>query len=296
MSQPSESYIFHRNVPIEPADKHSNQRVILMDICLPTKGKRFTPIIFAHGFKGFKDWGHFDYMSEYFAQQGLACIKFNFSHNGVTVDDPSDISDFEVFGHNNYSIEIEDLKRVMDYLEKCEWKEFLALGNIHVVGHSRGGAIGFLTSLQDARIRKLVMWASPFDLGKSFRSESIEKWNTLGKVDVVNGRTKEVYPLYRQFYDDFVKNKPHLDIPRKCHECKIPLLLLHAKDDQVVPIEDARAYYEHIPHAILIELDKGGHTFGASHPFDPETCDTLDVIEEVLENTVEFVLDEFTYF
>src|SRR4051812_24773219 len=72
-------------------------------------------VIFSHGFKGFKDWGHFDMVAERFASAGLIFIKFNFSHNGVTVQDPLNFGDLEAFGNNNYTIELDDLKKVMDW-------------------------------------------------------------------------------------------------------------------------------------------------------------------------------------
>ena len=40
-------------------------------------------VIFYHGFKGFKDWGHFNQISERFANSGLLAVKFNGSYNGL---------------------------------------------------------------------------------------------------------------------------------------------------------------------------------------------------------------------
>ena len=36
-------------------------------------------------------------------------VKFNFSHNGTTLESPSDFKDLESFGNNNFSKELYDL-------------------------------------------------------------------------------------------------------------------------------------------------------------------------------------------
>ena len=54
-------------------------------------------IIFCHGYKGFKDWGAWNLMAEAFAKIGFCFIKFNFSHNGGTIEQPIDFPDLEAF-------------------------------------------------------------------------------------------------------------------------------------------------------------------------------------------------------
>ena len=48
---------------------------------------------------------------------GIAVLKFNFSHNGGTVEQPIDFPDLEAFGHNNYTKELDDLNQVLDWVE-----------------------------------------------------------------------------------------------------------------------------------------------------------------------------------
>ena len=62
-------------------------------------------VIFAHGFQGFKDWGPWPLAAEIFASKGFPFLKFNFSHNGTSTSDYSDIHDLEAFGSNNFEIE-----------------------------------------------------------------------------------------------------------------------------------------------------------------------------------------------
>jgi pimeloyl-ACP methyl ester carboxylesterase len=286
-----EKISIHTNIEI----KGANDKPMLVDIFLPKGNARYPLLVFAHGFKGFKDWGHFNYMAAYFASYGIACVKFNFSHNGIQNNHPQELSDPALFGDNNYSKELLDIRKVLDFLSDCEWKNSLEIGNITMVGHSRGGAMAFLAAIDDVRIKKLVMWAAQFDLQKSFKKESIEQWEKDGVVQVFNKRTQSHFPLYKQFYDDFLANKKRLNIPELCYKFPKPLLILHGDKDETVPFQDALSYYDKIPHAILIKQENQGHTFGAQHPFSPDNNPNLTSIHEVLENTAEFVLDSFAW-
>ena len=74
------------------------------------------PIIYVHGFKGFKDWGSSNEVANTFAENGFLYLKFNFSHNGVTAEHPIDFVDLDAFGNNNYFIEFHELCLVIDWL------------------------------------------------------------------------------------------------------------------------------------------------------------------------------------
>src|SRR5690606_40169934 len=52
-------------------------------------------VVFLHGFKGFKDWGHFNEVMHFFAENNMVFVKFNFSHNGGTIDQPIDFPDLD---------------------------------------------------------------------------------------------------------------------------------------------------------------------------------------------------------
>ena len=52
-------------------------------------------------------------MAKEFAKDGFCFIKFNFSHNGGTVEQPIDFPDLEAFGNNNYTKELDDLESVI---------------------------------------------------------------------------------------------------------------------------------------------------------------------------------------
>src|SRR5260221_9862865 len=88
---------------------------MLMDLTFDTAQPNAPLVIFAHGFKGFKDWGTHNLVARYFAANGFRFLKFNFSHNGTTPDHPIDFADLIAFSDNTFTIELEDLKYVIDF-------------------------------------------------------------------------------------------------------------------------------------------------------------------------------------
>ena len=172
-------------------------------------------VIFCHGYKGYKDWGAFDLMSSSFLEAGIALLKFNFSHNGGTPEQPIDFPDLEAFGNNNYMIELDDLESVINWVSTAEeFKDEIDINNIILIGHSRGGAIAILKASEDARIKKLVTWAAVCDLNRSMfeQGAELEQWKKDGVCYIVNGRTKQKMPHYIQFYHNYSKNKERLDV------------------------------------------------------------------------------------
>ncbi|WP_317192062.1 hypothetical protein [Snuella sedimenti] len=57
-------------------------------------------------------------MAKTFANAGFLFIKFNFSHNGGTIEQPIDSPDLEAFALNNYTKELNDLDTVISWVFK----------------------------------------------------------------------------------------------------------------------------------------------------------------------------------
>jgi len=100
------------NIALE--GKH--QRPIVMDLVYREDGRKKPILIFCHGYKGFKDWGAWNLMAEAFAEEGFFFVKFNFSHNGGTLENPIDFPDLEAFSQNTYTKEMDDLEVVLDWI------------------------------------------------------------------------------------------------------------------------------------------------------------------------------------
>src|SRR5690554_4093797 len=96
---------------------NSNKKPIVYDVYYK-KSKEAQPLIlYSHGYKGFKDWGAWPLVAEHFANAGFCFVKFNFSHNGGTVAQPIDFPDLEAFAENNFSLELDDLDRMLSHIK-----------------------------------------------------------------------------------------------------------------------------------------------------------------------------------
>jgi dienelactone hydrolase len=244
-------------------------------------------IIFSHGFKGFKDWGHFNYMSEVFAKEGFVFVKFNFSHNGTTVHDPGNFSDLEAFGNNNYLIELEDLNLVMDWIGNYKplTNEFDHSG-FFLLGHSRGGGISILKAAEDSRVKKLVTWASVSDFMNRNKKKTIETWKKEGVVFAMNARTGQKMPLYYQFYESLLLNKDRLNILRAARHLTCKFLIIHGSEDEAVDVKEAQQLSMAGKNPRLLVIEGAGHTFEVRHPFIGS--DLPVNAKKVIEETIRF--------
>ena len=265
-------------------------RPIGIDVQYLNDGRAKPVVIFSHGFKGFKDWGHFNWMSALFANKGIVFVKFNFSHNGTTPENPLEFSDLEAFGNNNYMIELDDLRCVIDWLvDEQSLKQDTDPANITLLGHSRGGGISILKAAGDKRIAKLVTWASVSSFTGRNRKETIQLWERDGVVYTENRRTRQRMPLYRQFYDSLLENKERLNVIKAAKSLSIPFLIVHGTADEAVSIGDARQLHNACRHSELLVIEGAGHTFGVSHPF---TGDLPEHAAMVIERTIHFIKNQ----
>lgn len=265
----------------------SGARPILLDVFYKEDHQPKAIVLFVHGFKGFKDWGHFDLVARRFAEAGFVFIKFNFSHNGTTPNDPLNFSDLEAFGNNNFTKELDDIKFVMDWvLNNRSLSEEINPELLFLLGHSRGGGVSILKAGEDPRVKKLATWAAVSDLVNRNKLRTIETWKREGVVYAKNARTGQNMPLYYQFYEDQVLNKERLNINHAVKRLSIPFLIVHGTADKAVDFKDAKELKRSSKQAILMSVEGADHTFGVKHPFTLEQLP--ENAELVLQKTIRF--------
>jgi uncharacterized protein len=244
-------------------------RPILLDYFYKEDQQPKPVVIFCHGFKGFKDWGHFNFIAEKFAKAGLCFVKFNFSHNGTTVDHPDEFHDLNGFALNNFSKELDDLGAVMDWIESNLPAEEIKKSEFYLIGHSRGGGIAILKASEEVRVKKLVTWASVSDFEKVVNPKNLDEWREKGIIYMENARTHQLMPVDFQLYDDYYFNEERLNIKSAIKKLSIPVLIIHGGVDEVVKPEHAERL-KHWNKSIILEIiENENHTFGVSHPFTP---------------------------
>jgi pimeloyl-ACP methyl ester carboxylesterase len=260
-------------------------RGMLMDITFDNTLVNAPLVIFAHGFKGFKDWGAHNLIAKYFAENGFKYLKFNFSHNGTTTDKPLEFTDLIAFSDNTFSIELDDLKAVIDFA--WQGAAMPASKEIYLIGHSMGGGISIIKTAEDKRVKKLVTMAS-ISAFRNLWPPAIEaQWRLQGIAYFENKRTGQKMPLKVSALNDLDKNPLRLDVLAHAATIQQPWLIVHGDADPTVPVAAAEELKAAQPAAELIIISGADHTFGGSQP---ELTDVLpEHLEEFCKQAIAFL-------
>lgn len=266
---------------------NNENKTFLADAYYPETEQKLPLVIFVHGYKGYKDWGAWNLMAEKFAEAGFFFVKFNFSHNGTTVEDPHNFADLEAFGNNNYSKELSDLGAVIDY--------FVTYPNVDdqkivLIGHSRGGGLSIIKTFEDERINGLITLASVDTLERFPKGEALENWKAKGVYYVLNGRTKQEMPHYYQFYEDFEKDEHRFDVERATEMAKAHVLIIHGTQDESVSVKSAEHLHILNPNSELFLIENANHTFGSKEPWEED--DLPKDLKIVTDKIISFIKEK----
>lgn len=266
-----------------------HKKPILIDVFYSKNFSNQPIIIFCHGYKGFKDWGAWNLMAKSIAESGICFVKFNFSHNGGTIENPIDFPDLEAFGNNNYSKELDDLNDVIDWvITGFEGNQLVDVRNLILLGHSRGGGITIIKTSEDKRVKKLITLASVCDFAKRTATiGDLEEWKENGVKYVINGRTKQQMPHYYQFYEDFKANEEQLNIESAEKRLQVPHLVIHGDNDTSVKINEAYALHEWNTNSQLEIIEAADHVFNVRHPWEKKSLS--DELQVVVNSIISFV-------
>jgi dienelactone hydrolase len=253
---------------------------ILIDVRAAGRDAPRPAVVVVPGFKGFKDWGLWPSLAERLARAGFSAVTLNLSGSGV--DDSGEFVFPERFGHNTFSAELQDLRRVADALAAGELGVAppAALG---FLGHSRGGGITVLETAEDSRVRALVTWAA-ISTVERWASAKRASWRAAGVDEVENARTHQVLPLYLDVLDDIERNAEALDIEAAAGRITVPWLIVHGSDDEAVSLAEGRLLASAAPPGTsrFLEIEGAGHTFGAAHPWKGATPELERAINATL--------------
>lgn len=278
---------FTKNIIVEG----TNGRAMATDIFYNEDKVRQPVIVYVHGFNGFKDWGNFDLAATKFATEGYVLVKFNFSHNGTTPAQPGEFVDLEAFGNNNYTIQLNDLGNIIDWLYDPlnPYESLMDTSQLFLIGHSTGGGICTLKAAQDNRVKKLITWAGISECTTpwgDWPTEKIAEWKKIGVQYYTNGRTKQQMPLYYQLYEDYSQHHQKLNIRKAVGALRIPMLICHGTLDMAVPVQKAYDLTEWQPAAQLFTLESD-HVFGRKHPWIEDLLPAA--MDAVIEASLKFL-------
>jgi pimeloyl-ACP methyl ester carboxylesterase len=259
----------------------ANKKKSLYDLDIPENWNQKL-IIFIHGYMGYKDWGCWNLVSDYFTFNDFGFLKYNASHNGGTINDPIDFNDLEAFSKNTYIKEIEDLESILNLIRV----EIDMFPEIYIIGHSRGGGIALLQG-KNEEVRKICSWAGIASLANRFPSgRNLEEWKRNKLYYRENGRTKQQMPHHFSQYESYINNKDRLDIKSYCQNSIIPTLVIHGETDTSVDVKEGRQIAKWLKTDLKV-VDGAQHTFGSSQPWEK------NVLPEELNTVCKLTLDFF---
>jgi pimeloyl-ACP methyl ester carboxylesterase len=195
-------------------------------------------VVLGHGVTGNKDRPFIIALADALAQAGVSALRISFSGNGASGGR---------FVDSTISKELEDLGAVLDAMQK----DFPTVG---FIGHSMGGAVGVLRASRDPRIKFLVSLAGMVHTQAFAQRE-------FGAVKPGTGFMwdDENCPLSQAYMDDMLKIDTVIG---RAPEIKVPWLLIHGTEDDVVPLTDSREIFAraNAPKQ-LTELPGANHVF-----------------------------------
>jgi pimeloyl-ACP methyl ester carboxylesterase len=249
--------------------------------------------VFLHGFKGYMDWGCWHGVGNEFAAVGLRFLRFNFTHNGTSAEQPREFVDLEGFAQNNYLIELNEARAVLDWAKEEFWipnapgEPEASPAPIHLIGHSRGGGIAVLAAAATPAVQSLACWAGVDDFATRFPTgKALAQWKRTGRLDMLNGRTGQIMHINYQHFSTFQTHKAALDIPAAARRFKKPALILHGTSDGAVAESCAHNLHAALPQSELHFIQRAGHTFGAHEPWEHDNLPTH--LAEVTGRTIDF--------
>jgi pimeloyl-ACP methyl ester carboxylesterase len=258
---------------------------MLMDLTFDDNQPKAPLVIFVHGFKGFKDWGTHHLLAEYFAINGFRFLKFNFSHNGTTPQEPLFFSDMIAFSENTFSMELADLDYVINFA--TNGSAIPAASQIALLGHSMGGGISIIKAAEDPRINKLITMASISGFRNLWPQNWEQQWRLQGYLNFTNSRTGQQMPIKSSLLDDLDQHPARLDILVNAAKVKQPWLIIHGDEDLSVLQNHAEELKAAQPAAELLVLKGGDHVFGASHPYPYDHLPPI--LKQLADKAVEFI-------
>lgn len=219
-------------------------------------------VVLLHGFKGFRSWGFFPWLTDRLARAGFAVVGYDTS--GAGVDDAGELVHPERFGRNTFSAELADLETVLDAL-RAGRLGLSAPSSIGLLGHSRGGGIAVLGADRRPEVRALVTWAAIATVAR-WSAELRRRWRAAGHLEIRNQRTGVVVPLLPDILDDIEGHAERLDVLGAAGRLDIPWLIAHGLVDETVPVAEGEALARAARFGETLFLPHAGHTFGVTHP------------------------------
>ena len=264
---------------------HPNQLKVRCTLRIPEGKGIVAPVVVAHGFLGFKDWGFFPYLGRRLSEAGFAAITFNHALSGIE-DNPWKIDDAEGFSRNSTTQELRDWDLVMDalLLGRMPLADRMRLNAVGTVGHSRGGSYAILLSRQVPQIASIVTWGAIRSFAR-FDAETRRRWRNQGFLEVPGEEHETPLRTSVAALEALERNEHRLEVLKAVRESTIPILFLHGRRDLRVPLSEGERLWQCADPRLcrFHVIENAGHTFQTRHPLTTPSLPLLQAVSRTID-------------
>lgn len=216
-------------------------------------------VLIAHGFKGYKDYGMFPWLSQQFVDHGHIVHRFNFSHSGMGADGgPFERPD--LFERDTWNLQIEDLSILIEKVKQPDLP-------IILLGHSRGGVSCLLTAGRGAvQVDGVISLSAPATCNP-MTSEIQQELLSKGWIESPSLRTNQMLRIGRSFLQEQLDDPENHDLLKLVSTITTRVLVIHGEADLTVSVDSAAAIAEAGQNAILVRVPEGDHVYNTPNPF-----------------------------
>jgi putative redox protein len=208
---------------------------------LPDEGEPVAYAIFAHCFGCTKNLKTIGYLDRALTEAGVAVLRFDFTGLGESEGE---------FADTTFTSNVFDVVSAAEYLMANHQVPRL------LIGHSFGGAAVIQAARQIPSAAAIVTIAAPSEfshLSKTIVSKA-PKIEETGEAEVMLAGRR--FHIKKQFVDDLERRS----MEDLVGSLRLPLLALHAPEDNIVPIAAAERIFEMARHPkSLVALDRADH-------------------------------------
>ncbi|MCC6003082.1 MAG: alpha/beta fold hydrolase [Thermofilum sp.] len=200
------------------------------------------PVLFLHGFTGNKAESGRLYtdMARFLCGSGYAALRFDFRCHG---DSPLPFEEFRI------SFAVEDARNAASFLKSHPSVDGTRFG---VVGLSMGGGVAVSLAAGRDDVGALVLLSPALD------------WQELaqGVRGMFRFEGGYVYWGPNRWREASAMEAMGFSVMDLAGEVRAPTLIVHAVDDFMVPISQAKRFYEKLRvEKKFVEIERGGHVF-----------------------------------
>lgn len=204
-------------------------------------------VMILHGFTGNKNETLLEQISKGLQQRGIGSIRFDFNGHGES-EGP--------FQEMTIENEIEDVKKVLDYVKSQPWVDVKRLG---LAGHSQGGVVASMTAglLGSDQIKALVLLAPAANIGEDVRHGSL--LGTKFNINQIPERTMVWnHPVGRRY----IEVARDMKMYETAFQFTGPVCVIHGSADNAVPCKYGKKYADGYKNATWVLQKDDGHGLG----------------------------------